>query len=233
MRLAIVEDCLVDQDILKGYLQDYAKERGESLELRVFNDGEDLVRDYKPCYDFLLLDIELVQLDGMRTAEKIRESDPDVMILFITNSPHYAIKGYSVNAFSYLLKPVSYTALSQELDRARERLRTRSGKSIILHTDDGVLKMDINDMLYLESQKNKVLITSKKGKLSLYSTLKDMEEKIDSSTFVRCNSCYLVNLKWVSAIEDNYAVVGSDRLAISRPRKKDFLQALTDYVAGS
>ena len=234
MRLAVVEDCLIDRDILKGYLQDYARDKNEAVEIELFNDGSELVRDYKPRYDILLLDIEMDKLDGMRTAEIIRQKDQDVIILFITNSPHYAIKGYSVNALSYILKPVSYYALSQEMDRALERIRKRTGKSLMLHTSEGLLKTDISDICYIESQKNKVLIHTKNGRQhSLYSTLKDMEEKISSKAFVRCNSCYLVNLKWATGIEDNYVTVGGDRLLISRPRKKDFLQALADYIAGS
>lgn len=233
MRLAVVEDCLVDQAILKGYLEDYAREKGENMELELFSDGADLVEGYEPRYDILLLDIEMEKLDGMSAAEKIREKDEDVIIIFITNSPHYAIKGYSVNALSYILKPVSYFALSQEMDRAVERLKQKTGKSLMIQTSEGLLRTDLKDILYLESQKNKVLINTRKGQFSRYSTLKEMEELLDCPYFVRCNNCYLVNLRWVSGIEDNFALVGKDRLAISRPRKKDFLQALTNYVAGN
>jgi len=55
------------------------------------------------------------KLDGMRAAQKIREFDFDVNIIFITNMAQYAISGYSVGALSFLLNPLPYFAFSQEL----------------------------------------------------------------------------------------------------------------------
>lgn len=232
MRVAIVEDNSIMQSLIKEYLQKFSAEISEPFEIETFADGSDIISGYVPRFDILLLDIEMPYIDGMKTAELIREVDKEVVIIFVTNTPHYAIKGYSVNAMSYILKPLQYYVFAQELTRAVGLVRSKSSKSIMVPSANGFMKLDVNDIMYVESQKNKVSIKHKDGEVSFYSTLKEIEEKIDSKAFVRCNSCYLVNLKWVRGVEDTFALVGDDRLAISRPRRKEFLQELTDYVAG-
>jgi DNA-binding LytR/AlgR family response regulator len=67
---------------------------------------------------------------------------------------------------------------------------------------------------------------------SMVAVMKDMEEKLQGRGFFRSNSCYLVNLAHVKGIDGVFALVGEDRLQISRPRKKAFLAALTDYLGG-
>ena len=57
-----------------------------------------------------------------------------------------------------------------------------------------------------------------------------MEEKLISHHFLRCNNCYLVNLRHIRSVEDNVVIVGEDRLPISRPKKKSFLDGLTEYL---
>jgi DNA-binding LytR/AlgR family response regulator len=63
--------------------------------------------------------------------------------------------------------------------------------------------------------------------------MKDMETKLQGQEFFRSNSGYLVNLAHVKGIDGIFALVGQDRLQISRPRKKAFLAALTDYLGGT
>ena len=63
-------------------------------------------------------------------------------------------------------------------------------------------------------------------------SLKSCEEKLAGKPFARCNSGYLVNLAQVSAVQQNTVQVGPHELQISRPRKKSFLEALTDYIGG-
>ena len=63
-------------------------------------------------------------MDGMSAAEEIRKMDTEVVIIFITNMPQYAIQGYRVDALDYVLKPVSYFAFTQRIDRALTRLKS-------------------------------------------------------------------------------------------------------------
>ena len=103
LRIATVEDDTHDLEALRTHLKRYEKENGLKFLITEFRDGEDIVTDYSADYDLILMDIEMAFLNGMKAAEKIRELDKDVVIIFITNMPQYAIQGYKVNALDYML----------------------------------------------------------------------------------------------------------------------------------
>ena len=123
IRVAIVEDEAEIREQLMGYVQRYTRQYGTAFEVKTVADGLEILEDYRPVYDLILLDIEMKHLDGMETARRIRELDPEVMLVFITNMAQYAIKGYAVGALDYVLKPVPYFAFSQQLQKVEAQLR--------------------------------------------------------------------------------------------------------------
>ena len=106
IHIAIVEDEKLYIDQLQEYISRYREEKRLSIKTTVFCDGEDIVEDYRGDYDIILFDIQMKFMDGMTAAEKIREIDQEVKILFITNMTQYAIRGYQVDAMDYVVKPV-------------------------------------------------------------------------------------------------------------------------------
>ena len=125
LRIATVEDDTNDLEALRTHLKRYEKENGLKFLITEFRDGEDIVTDYSADYDLILMDIEMAFLNGMKAAEKIRELDKDVVIIFITNMPQYAIQGYKVNALDYMLKPISYFSFSESMGRALHRVKVQ------------------------------------------------------------------------------------------------------------
>ena len=125
IRIAIVDDDPHDRQVLREQLITYETNSKEKFEISEFDDGEKLVKDYQPAFDIILLDIEMEKMDGMTAAEHVREIDNSVVIIFLTNMPQYAIRGYAVEALDYVLKPVSYYAFEQCLSRALKRRQKR------------------------------------------------------------------------------------------------------------
>lgn len=98
MRVAIIEDDEATRCQLVNYLQRYTRQYETEFQIQQFSDGIQLAENYRPVYDILLMDIEMAQLNGMETARRIRKFDEEVLIVFITNTAQYAIKGYEVGA---------------------------------------------------------------------------------------------------------------------------------------
>lgn len=232
IRVAIVEDNPESTESIKKYLKRYSRDKNIIIDIFCFNDGNQIVSFYESIYDIILLDIEMQRLDGMSTAKKIREYDKDVIIIFITNTPQYAIKGYEVKALSYLLKPVPYFAFSQEINASIEKIRKRKEKHILLSTEDGMVKLDIFDIFYIETMRHYLIIHSKDGDHTIKLPLKRMEEELKEGSFFRCNNCYLVNLDEVTGVKGDFVIVNGQELKISRPRKKEFLEALAAHFGG-
>ena len=132
LRVAIVEDDAGYANQLTEFLNRYGKENDEEIHLTIFRDGLDIVEDYQPVWDIILLDIEMPLLDGMSAAERIRALDPAVILIFITNMAQYAIKGYEVDAMDFVLKPVNYFAFNMKLHKACRVLGERSTASVLV-----------------------------------------------------------------------------------------------------
>ena len=157
-----------------------------------------------------------------------------MIIVFVTASPQYAISGYEVAALSYLLKPLTYAAFAQELERVLLRLRRRERRHLMLTTTDGAHhRIDVGDVLYLESIGHHVLVHATDADHDVVTTLKRLESELAGAGFHRCNNGYLVNLRHVVGVTGNECRLrDGSRLQISRPRKKEFLAAVADSIAG-
>ena len=232
IRVAIVEDEAEIREQLMGYVQRYTRQYGTAFEVKTFADGLEILEDYRPAYDLILLDIEMKHLDGMETARRIRELDPDVMLVFITNMAQYAIKGYAVGALDYVLKPVPYFAFSQQLQKVEAQLRRRTRHYLAVPVEGGLRRLDTSRIYYIESEGHRVHFYTEEGDFAAPGALKALEEKLADRPFARCNSGYLVNLAQVQAVQQNTVEVGPYELQVSRPKRKGFLAALTDYIGG-
>ena len=104
MQIAIVEDNVSEAEVLEKYLNRFAKESATEINCTRFSDGAEFLDGYRHNWDLILFDIEMPRMNGMETARKIRETDKDVVIIFVTQMAQYAIEGYSVNALDYILK---------------------------------------------------------------------------------------------------------------------------------
>ena len=91
IRVAIVEDEAAVREQLAGYVQRCTRQYGTLFEVTMFTDGLEILEEYRPVYDIIFLDVEMPQLDGMETARRIRELDPDVMLVFITNMADFPL----------------------------------------------------------------------------------------------------------------------------------------------
>ena len=183
IRIAIVEDEESYISVLKEYLERYKEESGEQIEVTVYHDGDEIAAFYRAQFDIILMDIEMKFIDGMTAAEEIRKVDSSVSILFITNAPQYAIRGYEVGALDYILKPVSYFTFSQKLGRAVGKLKKRSRKWITVPVKGGVMRMELSDVYYIESEGHNLIYHAKEGSVVSSGTMKFVETAMEGMDF--------------------------------------------------
>lgn len=230
IRVALVEDEESSQRTLTEYLERFSQEINEKIHVSIFPDGAEIVEDYRGNYDIILMDILMRYMDGMEAASEIRKVDKEVVILFITSTPQYVMKGYTVDALDYVLKPVSYFAFSQRMQRALERMKHRTRKFISVPFQGGMRKLDISQIRYIEVVNHSLIYHLDGETLEAKGVLSELEDALTEYHFFRCNKCYLVNLEHVNGVNENCADVDGDQIQVSRPKKKAFLDALNNYI---
>ena len=233
VRIAIVEDEKSAARVLEQAIQRYGTENKVSFTIRVWHDPLLFLEEYQAEYDIVYMDIRMPALSGMETARNLRKMDRMVMLIFVTNMAQFAVRGYEVDAFDFLVKPDGYANFALQLQRALSRRDTRRQTQIVINTPDGLIRLPSSQLKYIEISGHRIIYHTTRDLLYGYGNLKQVEAELDGKAFVRCNSCYLVNLNFVSAVRGFTAVVGGDELQISRPKRKAFIQALNDFLGGS
>jgi DNA-binding LytR/AlgR family response regulator len=235
LKLAIVDDDANYRSEIRKLLKKYEDEFGVTFSITEYTDGDEITEKYKPDLDIILFDIEMEFMDGMSAARKIREVDQDVIIVFITNMPQYAISGYQVGALDYILKPLSYYAFSQTMKRAIGRRKTDDKRYIVAGERGIKQKIDASEILYVEVINHDLIFHTKGGNINAKGTMKDTIKELEGLDFFQCNKGYLINLEYVDAVSGSDVKVGDDYLQVSRSRKKPLIDALNEYMrkAGS
>lgn len=229
-RIAIVEDDLAYQNVLKQYLRDYSKIRNVFFDVDTFSDGLTFVSEYRPNYDIIFMDIEMPHLDGMKAAYRIREIDEMVCLVFVTNLIQYAVEGYAVRAMDFIVKPVEYGELCFKMDKVLQYRDRFCGKKIVINAIEGVRCLQPEEIYYIEVMDHTLIYHTSNGEISERGSISVKEKELLEYDFGRCNNSFLVNMRHVIAIENSRICVGEQWIPIGRTKKKEFMQRLTEFI---
>lgn len=234
LKIGLLEDEQDQAERLILFLAQYRQSHPQfAYTLQRYSRALELLDHYERDFDLLFLDIRLPDMTGMEAAHRIRESDRNVMIIFVTSLTQYAVEGYSVQAFDYIVKPIGYESFAAKLERALRVLSYRQpGVVLDIKTREGSLRLSADMIHYFEVFDHDLLIHTDDGIIKQWGSLSRYEKQLAEAHFARCNSCYLVNLKFVRGVYGDEVLMGNDRLAVSKSRRKAFLQALAQYKGG-
>ena len=231
-RVSVVEDEAVYLNALKEMLALYEKDNDVKFNITAYKDIETFLAGYKNCYDIVFMDIELPGMNGMDGARRLRQADPEVVLIFITNMAQFAVQGYEVNALDYIIKPVTYKNFSIKLDRALTCVNKNEDKFIVVNGKNGITRMSVVDIIYIEVRGHHLYFHLTGGKeVDVCGSLGKLSDELKEHGFAQCNSCFLLNMKYISSINAMSVVMTDEtELQISKRRKKDFLDEFSVYV---
>ncbi len=233
INIAIVEDSREEMQRLTAFLKRYQEENADTeFVISKFTDGDEICENFQCRYDVILMDIEMKRVDGLKAAEYLRRFDERVEIIFITNCTQYALVGYKVRAFNYIVKPMSYTVFSAEVKRFANSVAKKRDEYILISLRNNTVRLALNEIIYVECIKHKIIFHTKDNDYEIFGTMRDYESRLEKNNFFRCNSGYLINLMMVNGVKDDMVSVGGYELKISRPRKKQFMEKLASFYCG-
>ena len=232
IQIAIVEDDAAERQRI-GQCLSYL-EQTENLHFNIteFSTGTAFIGNYRPDYDIVFMDIDLPGMDGMETAKELRKMDPRVILIFVTNMAQYAIQGYEVDAMDFILKPINKYSFAMKVKRAAARTTRRADDYVTLRTERESRNVRLAAIKYLEVTGHYVVFHTTEGNFTEYTTLKEAYGRINREFFVHCSRSFLVNLQYVESVNKDTVTVGGEELNISRPQRRSFLAAMSEYMGG-
>lgn len=232
LNIALVENENIDAELFTDIASEYFIDAKEEFHIDIFTAGEEFLTAYQGQYQIVFMDIELDGINGMDTARKLRERDNNVILIFLTNLAHYAIAGYEVNATDYILKPLQANAFRLKMPKVLAQIHQQAKKNITVLSKGQMHTFSTDELYYVEVLSHRLYYHTISGVYDVRGTITDAETSLYKYDFRRCNNSYLVNLRFVTGIDGHELKVGPSTLPISRPRKKDFINELTNYLGG-
>lgn len=215
---------------LTGLLNQYAAETGVEIKVTAYYDGMELIEKYDTTIDLIFLDIQMRLVNGLRAAERVRQMDEKVGIIFLTTLTQYGLEGYKYQATNYIIKPIRYARLKEEMKQWLERHRQDDSPFIVVVNDAGKFKVFLKSLRFIETFNRNLLLHTDQENIICYKKMKELETELVQHGFVRCHSGYLVNLFYVKRIEKlDIILTTGERVPISQPKRKEFMERLADY----
>lgn len=171
-------------------------------------------------------------MNGMECARRLREKDEDVILCFVTNMAQYAIHGYEVSAFDFVIKPVSYGEFAMKLDRILRLLKKRETATVLITSRNTVKKVDIRDLFFVEVYNHNLIYHTNEGDFESYGKLASLEEDDRFRSFIKVSQSHLVNCSHISSVQEDSVTVNGVHLPISRRRRKECLEKMAALLGG-
>lgn len=170
--------------------------------------------------DIIFLDIEMPKVSGLQLLQKM---DISSLVILTTAYPKYALEGYDLDIIDYLLKPILFSRFLKAVQKARDYyqmkyMATGPGRPsyIFIKSDKRIEKIELSDILYVESVGNYVSFCTGSKKIIAYLTLKSLESQLPADEFIKIHQSYLVNCSKITALAGNAITIGDKSLPISR-----------------
>ena len=240
IRIGIVDDEREARERLRQEIARFEAEERTQFEVLEFDSAASFLSEEGQSCDVLFLDIDMPQMTGMELAEKIRETDSEVIIIFCTNLQQFALNGYSVSALGFIVKPVEWYSFHLFLSRAVKTLEAReNGEARRIFVKDGAVSRFINvsDIKYVEVRRHYLHYnireegTGQGTVIRTRGSMQDAEAQLAQYGFARCSVSFLVNLSSITAISNMSVYIGQVVLSIGRTYKDSFMREFSRFMA--
>lgn len=234
MNIAVCEDTQADREALCAYIRDYCSEHAYKCKISVYETGEPLLEAFSPgAFNLLFLDIFMPGISGVEVAQKIRETDPDCLLVFITTSADFAMDGFLVQASGYVVKPISRAKMAGVMHACRYEFEKNS-RAIEIPQSGGNVLVSVADLLYVEVFGKKSVFHMKRGNITSRMPLETVESLLGGVPFLRCHRSYIINMNHVDdAREDDFLMNNGDAVPIRINGKNAVKMAMASYIARS
>ncbi len=234
-------NCIVidDEYLARKLLTEYIAKFPQLNLIDTFQDPIDAIEIInKKTVDILFLDIEMSEISGLDFIKNLTPENKPLTI-FITAYPQYAVKGFELDAFDYIVKPTDFLRFFKSASKAIKELETRTKAQlweqnqkpdkeyIIVKSERKLIKIHLDDIFFIEGALEYVIFQKETEKITGLYSLKKLEEELPLEKFMRIHKSYIVAVDKITEIEGNQVKVGNHTIFVSKNLRSKLLEVFS------
>lgn len=237
IRCIVVDDKPLAIDVLKHHI---SKVPFLTLSFSTVNPLEALNMVIEGEVDLVFLDIQMPELSGLQFMKIVKGK---CLVVLTTAYAEYALEGFENDAVDYLLKPVSFERFYKAVEKAQLILKglaettkpnietptlEKEVKYIFVKTEYKLVRINVEDIIYVEGLQNYVIIYTPTEKITSLQTMKKTEEQLPSDQFMRIHKSFIVAINKINSIERNRVSIGDKTIALGEVYREAFYKAIAN-----
>lgn len=228
LKCAIIEDLKVAADYLSRCC-----DKTEQLELKGHFPDVTSALEFlnKNEVDLLFLDVEMPGATGFELLDQLAYKPK---VILTTSKEEYAYNAFQYNVADFLKKPFTYARFLEAVakvtsarNNGAHSAASNAGNHIFIKSDGKLVRLNNDDILFIESMGDYVKFVTRDKKYVTYNTIKNLEEKINKDNFMRVHRSYIINLLKIDDIRENDLFINGVEIPISKNLRADVLKRLT------
>lgn len=226
LRTVIVDDDNIFCDVMEHYI---SKVNWFDLAAR-YNSTEELFNSSQLKHiDLIFLDIEMPMMTGLEFLDTLSDKAPEVVI--VSSKRKYGVDAFEYKVIDYLHKPFSFSRFMKTVTKVKNKFESEDRAYLnedhfFIRTDGIWIKMPYDEVSFIRGDNNQVIIKTKQDKITSPVRLKDIEERLPKSRFMRVHRSYIVQLNKISKVDGEVVVVDDKTVPISKTYIKELYDRL-------
>ncbi|MDE6433658.1 MAG: LytTR family DNA-binding domain-containing protein [Lachnospiraceae bacterium] len=234
VKIAVCDNGLNPKDEIRNLITAYAKQCGLICQMELFDTGEDFVKLNGRILSYKVVFLIIQDFVGIAIAQKIREFNRDIILVFVADNDTFVQEGYKVDAIRYLIR--GQEDFEKELRECMHAIFDRLHYALekkVFSFREGERELSIDRILYVESSLHRLIfhvVEEEAHSYTLYGTLNQMEEELSGHDFVRVHQSFLVNMKHIRSMNGRMLVLSNnEELRIVKARLKGVRESYDRY----
>lgn len=240
LRIAVCDDEIEIAEELSITIEKVMSEIDKKVKIYTFINSHEMLESHIK-FSLIFLDVEMPGLNGIETAQKIREVDSHVQIVYVTNYHDYMKKAYRVHAFDYIQKPIEYESIHTVICDYLKTIRSETNDVVEFTTEDsGKILLNANEIITISCgyKRRTVIVITSECEYTCKGTITDIYETLDESEFFMPHRSYIINMSKVKSFKRNEKIIMKDGDEVPLPKgnteifEKRLAQKMHDKVNG-